>query len=237
MASFSIFVYSNRGEVIMKKLLLILVSLVSIILAISLQATVFADEESQSARSQAMEHKFEKAKDYYAECKHTSGEQFDAIRPYLKAFTDIEVMADMMADPAKFMKLIQVVNDPRVMHVMMKCSTEPVMWDTWMRGLSDPNKMMKAGIRFMNPMMYFNWAMAPMNPQTYAPMMSMMSPQYYVNWTNAMANPAFYSPFFSMMDPNWYTPRMQWMMNPASFAPMFQMMNYMQPVADTSDTE
>lgn len=221
----------------MKLLQILSLSLTGAAFAIGLLATALADTPVQPERQQAMEHKFEKAKDYYAECKNTSDQDFEAIRPYLKAFTDAEVMADMMTNPPQFAKLMQVVNDPRTMHVMMSCSTEPVMWDTWMRGLSDPTKLMNAAMRFMNPMVYFNWAMAPMNPQMYVPMTTMMNPQYYTNWANAMANPAFYQPFFAMMDPNWYTPRLQWMMNPESYAPMFGMMNLTPYVADATPAE
>ncbi|MDH3280499.1 MAG: hypothetical protein OEQ18_05150, partial [Gammaproteobacteria bacterium] len=103
-----------------------------------LQATWAAD---QTTRQQAMEHKFELAQKYYGECQGVSEADFETIRPHLKAFTDAEVMADVMADPTKFGQLMQIVMDPRVMHVMMKCSTEPVMWDTWMRGLTDPVKL------------------------------------------------------------------------------------------------
>ncbi len=221
----------------MKTLRILSLPLTGTALALGLFTFALADTEVQPDRQQAMEHKFEKAKEYYGECKHADGQQFDAIQPYLKAFTDAEVMADMMANPQQFAKLMMVVNDPRTMHVMMKCATEPVMWDTWMRGLSDPNKLMNAAMRFMNPMVYFNWAMAPMNPQMYAPMMAMMNPQYYMNWATAMANPAFYNPFFAMMDPNWYTARMQWMMNPNSYTPMFGMVNQMPTVAEATPAE
>ena len=180
--------------------------------------------QTQDARQQQMEHKFKLAKKYYGECKHTDSEEFEAIRPYLKAFTDVEVMADMMADPAQAMKLMQIVGDPRTIHVMTKCATEPVMWDTWMRGLTDYNKMFRAMTRFMNPMMYFNWMMAPMNPQTYGAMLGMMSPQNMNRWFTASMNPSFYQPFFQpMMDPSWYTPRLNWMMDPRSYQPMYNM--------------
>ncbi len=175
-------------------------------------------------REKQMEHKFEKAKQYYGECKHTDDAQFEAIRPYLKAFTDAEVMADTMTDPATFAKLMQIVSDPRTMHVMTKCATEPVMWDTWMRGLTDFNKMGRAMARFMNPTMYFNWMMAPMNPQVYSSMFGMMDPNNMNKWLIASMNPAFYQPFFAPLNPNWYTPRLQWMMDPRSFQPMMNML-------------
>ncbi len=218
----------------MKTIKFLSISTTIIAFSLAMFTLAFAESDAKSDREQAMEHKFEKAEEYYAQCSNVSEGDFEKIQPYLKAFTDIEVMADTMANPQKFAELMMVVNDPRTMHVMMKCSMEPVMWDTWMKGLSNPTKMMNAAARFMNPMVYFNWSMAPMNPQMYAPMMAMMNPQYYVNWTNAMANPAFYSPFTSMMNPNWYTKRMEWMMNPESYSPMFGIMGQMPYVADAS---
>ena len=179
------------------------------------------------------EHKFKLAKQYYGQCTDTDSSEFEAIRPQLRAFTDMEVMAETMADPARFAKLMAVVNDPRTIHVMTKCATEPVMWDTWMKGMTDFNKMSRAMGRLMNPNIYFNWMMAPMNPAMYQPMMQMTNPAYYTRWMNAMMNPAFYQPITSLADPGWYTPRINWMMNPQSVQPMFNMMNmgsYFAPV-------
>ncbi len=187
--------------------------------------TAAEDGTEQLTREQQMEHKFEKAERYYAECKAVEQGDFADIKPYLKAFTDMEVMAQMMSDPVKFAKLMQITSDPRTMHVMMSCATEPVMWDTWMRGLTDWQKMSRAMTYFMNPGMYMAWMMAPMNPQMYAPMFQMMDPAYYTRWTNAMMNPAFYQPMFSFADPAWYTPRLQWMMDPRSYEPIYNAFN------------
>ena len=185
---------------------------------------VFAATEQAAEKADATEHKFELAKEYYAQCQGVTAEDFEKIRTSLKAFTDAEVMADTMADPARFMHLMNVVNDPRTMHVMMKCSTETVMWDTWMRGASDPDKMMRAMGRFMNPGMYMAWMMAPMNPQVMAEMTAMADPnRYMTTWPTALANPTFYQPFFAWMDPAWQQPRVEWMANPASYQPMMDM--------------
>jgi hypothetical protein len=211
-------------------------SLTAILSATLLAATAAISSSISFANEQAAnpsEHKFELAKQYYGQCTDTDNAQFDGIRPQLKAFTDMEVMAETMADPAKFAKLMAVVNDPRTLHVMTKCATEPVMWDTWMSGMTDFNKMSRAMGHFMNPNMYMQWMMAPMNPAMYQPMMQMADPTYYTRWMNAMMNPAFYQPVTSLADPNWYTPRINWMMNPQSMQPMFNMMNmggYFAPV-------
>ncbi len=171
-------------------------------------------------------HKFELAKQYYGECTDTDSSQFDTIRPQLKAFTDMEIMAQTMADPVSFANLMSVANDPRSIHVMTKCATEPAMWDTWMKGMTDFNKMSRTMSHFMNPSMYINWMSAPMNPAMYQPMMQMANPAYYTRWMNAMMNPAFYAPVTSFADPDWYTPRLNWMMNPQSMQPMLGMMNW-----------
>ena len=181
--------------------------------------------EPQIAESaDTSEHKFELAKEYYAQCQGVDEDDFEKIRTSLKAFTDAEVMADTVADPTKFFKLMNVVNDPRTMHVMMKCATETVMWDTWMRGASNPEKMTRAMGRFMNPGVAMAWMMAPMNPQVMAEMTTMADPnRYLTTWPTALSNPTFYQPFMAWMDPAWQQPRLEWMMNPASYQPMMDM--------------
>ncbi len=196
--------------------------LLAILIGFASPAVVANDGTSETQNY--TEHKFELAKKYYGECAATDSSEFDDIRPYLKAFTDMEVMADTMADPARFAQLMTIVNDPRTIHVMSKCATEPVMWDTWMRGMTDFNKMSRVMFKMMNPGMYMNWMMAPMNPAMYQPMMKMADPNYYNRWMAASMNPAFYAPITQMADPNWYTPRINWMMNPQSMQPMFNMM-------------
>jgi hypothetical protein len=195
------------------------------ILALALAAGISFSSRASEQRDDPAGHKFELAKQYYGDCTHADSQQFDAIRPQLKAFTDMEIMAEHMADPAKFAQLMNVVNDPRTIHVMTKCATEPVMWDTWMHGMTDFNKMSRAMAHFMNPNMYMAWMMAPMNPAMYQPMMKMADPNHYSRWMTAMGNPVFYQPMMSLMDPNWYTPRIDWMTNPHSMQPMFSMMN------------
>ena len=197
----------------------------NVIAALALAAGFGFATAASAQQSDPAEHKFELAKQYYGDCSNADGAKFEAIRPQLKAFTDMEVMAEHMADPARFAQLMAVVNDPHTIHVMTKCASEPVMWDTWMRGMTDFNKMSRAMMRFMNPNMYMSWMMAPMNPAMYQPMMQMADPHYFNRWMTALGNPVFYQPAMSLMDPNWYMPRFNWMMNPQSMQPMFNMMN------------
>jgi len=194
-------------------------------LALVLVTGLAVSADQAAAPATDPEHKFEKASAYYAQCQGVQQGDFEKIKGHLKAFTDMEVMADYMEDPVKMAQLMQMMYDPRTMHVMMSCATEPVMWDTWMKGLTDFDKMFRVGMRFMNPAIYMNWMMAPMNPQVWTPMMSAMDPNVWNRWAVAMANPAFYQPFFAFADPNWYTPRINWMMNPNSYQPIYNMFN------------
>ena len=171
-------------------------------------------------------HKFELAKQYYGDCENADDERFAEIRPHLQAFTDMEIMADTLSDPARFARLMSVVNDPRTIHVMTRCATEPVMWETWMRGMTDFDKMTRTMMRFMNPNLYMSWMMAPMNPAMYGPMMQFMDPAYQQRWMTAMMNPVFYRPATSLANPNWYIPRFHWMMNPQSMQPLFGMAGF-----------
>ncbi len=164
-----------------------------------------------AAKDNAGEHKFRKAMGYYTECKAASAAEFEQIKPHLKAFTDSEVMAETVNDPEKFFKLMEVVNDPRTVHVMMNCSTEPVMWDTWMRGLTDFEKLTRASIKAMNPVGMFKWMMAPMNPKVWKSAVAHFDYNRYVRWGEAFLNPKFYRPITDMLtDYKWYEPRLAW---------------------------
>ncbi len=163
------------------------------------------------AADDAGEHKFEKAKSYYTECQAASAEEFAAIKPQLKAFTDAEVMAETMNDPEKFFKLMAVLNDPRTLHVMANCSTEPVMWSTWLNGMTNYEKMTVASIKAMNPVGMFKWMMAPLNGNVWKSMAEHLDYNRYVRWAKATVNPKFYRPMTDMLtDYKWYEPRLAW---------------------------
>ena len=181
-----------------------------------------------AAKANAGEHKFQKAVSYYTECKAASAAEFEKIKPYLKAFTDSEVMAETVNDPEKFFKLMEVVNDPRTVHVMMNCATEPVMWDTWARGATDFQKLAKASIKAMNPAGMFKWMMAPMNPKVWKSAMAHFDYNRYVRWGQAFQNPKFYRPLTDMLtDYKWYEPRLAW---------FFKAETYTKPLANMTKT-
>lgn len=171
-------------------------------------------------RQKAMEHKFEKAATYYGECEATKSDDFAKIQPQMRAFTDMEVMAKTMNDPEKFFKLMSTLNDPRTIHVMTSCATEPVMWDTWMRGATDINKMGDAMIAMMHPEGMVKWMMAPVNAKVWQSMLEHMDPDKYVRWAQASVNPRFYDPVVNMFDLSWYEPRINWFLDTDSYEPV-----------------
>ena len=138
------------------------------------------------------------------------------------AFTDPEVMATTMADPAKFMELVALMNNPQTAQSMMQCSMDSEQWTAWMANMSNPTKMMNAMTPFMNPQMYMNWMTASMNPQTYQPMYAYMNPAFYMQWMTATMNPAFYQPMYKMMDPKWQQDSTAWMMDPTNIQKIFE---------------
>jgi len=167
-------------------------------------------------------HRFTKAEEYFKKLNpDASEEEWLTLRGHLRAFTDPERLAQVMADPAKFAEFLAALSDPDAVHLMMRCAQEPVMWNTWLRVVTNPEKMMKAGFVFMNPFMYFNWMMAPVNPQVYARLTPLTDEQLWADWTNKGANPAFYEPLYSWLNPQWSAERMTWVMDPNTYGNMF----------------
>lgn len=121
-------------------------------------------------------------------------------------FVNPEAMANTMANPAKFMQLMNLMSQPQFSQQMMACSVDSNQWNVWMASMSNPASMTNAMMPFMNPQTYMNWMTASMNPQTYTVMMMpFMNPNYYAQWMTVTMNPDFYRPMVQMMDMNEYT--------------------------------
>jgi hypothetical protein len=88
----------------------------------------------------------------------------------LAALTDPEMMAATMADPAKSMAFMTLMNSPQSAQAMMECSMNSNQWTGLMANMSNPAKMMNAMSQFMNPQMYMNWMTASMNPDNFTQM-------------------------------------------------------------------
>ncbi len=164
-------------------------------------------------------------------------EQYSSSCNIPAAFTDPEVMATTMSDPAKFVQLWTLMNNPQTTQALLQCSMDSEQWSVWMANFSNPTKMMNAMIPFMNPQTYTNWMTASMNPQTYQPMYAYMNPAFYTQWMTALMNPAFYQPMYQMMDPKWQQESTAWMMDPKNYQQMFEAMVQAPVVADATVTE
>ena len=157
----------------------------------------------------------------------------------LAALTDPEMMAATMADPAKSMAFMTLMNSPQSAQAMMECSMDSNQWTGLMANMSNPAKMMNAMSQFMNPQMYMNWMTASMNPQTYqSSMNTFMNPAMYMQWMTASINPAFYqSSMNKTMDSKWQQESSAWMMNPNNFTQMFGSFFQAPVVADATDAK
>lgn len=164
-----------------------------------------------------------KAADYYAQCANANKEEFADIMPKLKAFTDMEVMAEVINDPEKLAELSVVLNDPRAVHVMTSCSMEPSMWSTWLKNMTDYNKMAAAMGKAMSPKGAFKWMLAPVNPKIWGTLAEHLNIEKLADWGTASVNPTFYKPLTNLADKNWYGPRIDWFTKKESYAPLLKL--------------
>jgi len=151
-------------------------SIAAFLISMSSIAVVFADSEKEETQVVAS-----------SDCQ-------------LEKYTDPEVFAAAMANPAEFMKIMTIMTNPASAQNMMECSMNPEQWTVWMTRMSDPTKMMAIMAQFMNPQMYTNWMAASMNPQTYQPMYAFMNPGLYTQWMTTAMNPGSFTPMFGMMN-------------------------------------
>ena len=150
----------------------------------------------------------------------------------LKPYTDPNVMAQTMADPAKFMQFVAIFNDPQVPFRAINTCLDQEQFNQIMANMTNPAALMSASAQFMNPQMYMNWMTTMMNPAFYTSAMNTYAnPQLYMNFMAAFMNPAYYTQF---ADPK-LAENATWMMDPASFQKMFEgFYNSAPVVADAS---
>lgn len=167
-------------------------------------------------------HDFSKAKQYYMELNpNATQEEWLKMEATLRPFTDPEIMAEIMADPARLSAWMTALMDPDAIHLMMRCSQEPVMWNTWLRTMTNPVKIASAMIPFVNPVTYLKWMIAPVNPQVYAGMAPLINGNFYADWGSKLATLKFYEPMYSWIYPQWTFDRVLWSLNPYTYVNMF----------------
>ncbi len=188
------------------------------VLLISLSTLVFGETENTNTKDNNVAHT--------DKCK-------------IKAYTDPNIMAATMADPAKFMEFMALMSNPQTSINMMNCGMESSQWNEIIANMTNPTNMMNAMYQFMNPQMYAKWMTASMNPAFYQNAMNgYMNPQLYTNWMTASMSPAFYQAPMKMADPKWQQETIAWMMNAENFQKMFESMYNTAPVvADATATK
>jgi hypothetical protein len=168
-------------------------------------------------------HRFVKAEQYYREINpDATDEDWAKMQALLRPFTDPASMTAIMADPARLTAWMTGLTDPDAIHLMMRCSQEPIMWNTWLKVAGNPVKLAEAMIPFFYPSTYINWIIAPVNPKVYAGFGDLVSADYYADWGNKAGMLTFYEPLWSWVDPQWTVDRLAWLVSPEPYASPFQ---------------
>jgi hypothetical protein len=173
---------------------------------------LYAPPENPVFMHTTKEQKLIKARAYYRWINPSARpEEFDEEkRPWLQAFSDAETIADLLADPEKVAKWMNVINDPYVVYVMASCAQEPVMWEVWMEGLGNPGKLLKAALRFADPTVYLKWLASPTLPGVWDNLLANLDSEKYARWTLASQDPKFYSPAYNWLDSRYLGERTEW---------------------------
>ena len=165
-------------------------------------------------------HNFAKAKEYYLELGNTE-ESFEALVPHLRVFTDFGLMARVMGDPEESAKLMAALADPDVVHLMLRGMQEPVMWDTWVKQLTNPQAYIEMSLVAINPMTYIKWMTSPVNVDVYSALKPFVQSELYADWANKGTKIKLYEPTWSFMNPQWTVDRLAWAIDPKTYVNPF----------------
>ena len=165
-------------------------------------------------------HNFAKAKEYYLELGNTE-ESFEALVQHLRVFTDFGLMARVMGDPEESAKLMAVLADPDVVHLMLRGMQEPVMWDTWVKQLTNPQAYIEMSLVAINPMTYIKWMTSPVNVDVYSALKPFVQSELYADWANKGTKIKLYEPTWSFMNPQWTVDRLAWAIDPKTYVNPF----------------
>ncbi len=165
-------------------------------------------------------HNFAKAKEYYLELGNTE-ESFEALVPHLRVFTDFGLMARVMGDPEESAKLMAALADPDVVHLMLRGMQEPVMWDTWVKQLTNPQAYIEMSLVAINPMTYIKWMTSPVNADVYSALKPFVQSELYADWANKGTKIKLYEPTWSFMNPQWTVDRLAWAIDPKTYVNPF----------------
>lgn len=102
------------------------------------------------------------------------------------ALYDPEVMANTLAEPDKFLQLLEIMSTPVTAMTVYECIANEEQRQTVIKTMSDPGKLAASMSTFMSPQMYMNWMTAMQNPETQQALTTYMNPEHFRQWMNSV---------------------------------------------------
>ena len=146
-----------------------------------------------------------------------------ALRPRLKAFLDLRIMATMLSRPVEAARLAEASLAPEAVAAMMLCGTDPEIWDRWLAEATDGDSLVFAGSTLMQPWVWLRWAQAPMDEDFRHAVSEAMDPESLIGAARGVANPQAMAGFARMLSPGFYFERAGWFLRPATWQQMMRL--------------
>ena len=102
------------------------------------------------------------------------------------ALYDPEAMASTLAEPSKFIQLLETLFAPSTTMTMYECIANEEQFETVLNTMSDPEKLAASMSTFMSPQVYLNWMKALQDPATQQALLTYMKPEHYMQWLNSI---------------------------------------------------
>ena len=102
------------------------------------------------------------------------------------ALYDPEVMANTLAEPDKFLQLLEIMSAPATTMTVYECIANEEQRQTVLKTMSDPDKLAASMSTFMSPQMYMNWMTAMQNPETQQALTTYMNPEHFRQWMSSV---------------------------------------------------
>jgi hypothetical protein len=102
------------------------------------------------------------------------------------ALYDPEVMASTLAEPYKFLQLLEIMSAPATTMTVYECIANEEQRQTVIKTMSDPDKLAASMSTFMSPQMYMNWMTAMQNPETQQALTTYMNPGHIRQWMSSV---------------------------------------------------